>query len=516
MAVPTTLSELDGPGSIASTVFNQYKEKGISMLEQVSNSKYYVISTDPVKQEKEKEQMALYNKIKQDIQPSFKPALYIALRRTYEPEASEIIDALLMGGPKKLIETDPSVFPILDKEIGSSSVLDVNFISTELFQHIIDTLKELKGLPSPKGHHCFFYEVLALFYVTLLGTTTFNKAMGSQLDDYEAKYLAIEKKTMDTLTKRASLHDNKQLGVVINKTLTDTTLVPIKTIGDSKYYLIDNVSVKTRPLTDGYSKETMNHINLVLNSSIWQYVPDFIGGDDTQKDAVIVTEYISGLSLTDLINKGITDEEKKNIEACIRKAVNAFHNAGFLHLDIQPDNIIIRMDKNTIVPENEDPVVFINFEQSYWMSGSLVAYTSRDQYIQTKGTLVFDISKAPKITVLSEPLGEMSTPKFKSPKFVSWETQFATRDYSSGTVQNPATKRFSGEKYYFTQYDDNYAMGETISLLHAAPAPTTDRWDKPKVERLRTKENVAEDEEYDMNFYVFSKTMYDMRLQQRI
>lgn len=522
MSVPTTLMDLE---PYESTRFNQWKEKGISTLEQVSGRKYYEISEDPVQKAKDEEKMRDYNKIKQDLQTAFKPALYIAIRRTYDKDSDELIGKLLMGGIKNLIEKNPSQFPILDKDINTSSVLNANFISTELLQHVIDTLKELNELPSPKGHHCFFYEMLALFYVTLLGRRTFNRAMRKtdtpvdvQLVDYETKYSELEKAASDYLTLIGSSDIARATQVAGN--VFSGSITPVKTVGSTNYYLLDDkYSVKRQPYKDTYMNEGLNITNLLVNKSTRHYVPFWLGSitNNGNTETALVNEFVSGPSLDDLIKKGITNEEKKRIEQNIRKVVNAFHDAGFLHLDIQPENIIIRMDNNTIVPDEEDPVVFINFEQSYWMSGSLVAYTSVDQFAKKGNTIVADYGKVTKLTKLAEPIGVLGTPKFKSPAFQNWEKRFSAKDYDAGTTANPEMRKYAGEKYYFTQNDDNYAAEETIKLLNGAGGPSsTPRWTKPKGERLMKRDDTKEDEEYDLNFYAFCADMYTLRSQQPV
>ena len=517
MSVPTTLTELSDEGTI---MFNTWKEKGISMLKQISDRKYYDISSDPLQKIKDEEKMKEYNKIKDDLQSSYKPAFYILVKRFTVNNSDELIGKLLMGGVKNLIEKNPSQFPILDKDIDTSSLLDSNFISTDLLQNVINTLKELKELPSPKGHQCFLYEMLALFYVVLLGRRTFNRAMRKtptpldvQLADYATIYNTLEKDSKDFISKVSS-YDAKKIEEIGDKVFVNT-YTPSKTIGPVKYYNVDDkFSIKKQSINGGTDTEGMNIINLLVNKGTRHYIPYTIGTTISKdnKEHALINEFISGLTLDDLIIKGITSQEKTRIEQNIRKVVNSFHNAGFLHLDIQPQNIIIQMDNDTII--EEDPVLFMNFEQSFWMAGSLVAYTTISQLTKNGQFYSGDYAKIPQLTKLSEPIGDFGNPRFKSPSFQNWITRFSAKSYSSGTTANPETRQYSGEKYYFTQNDDNYALEETIKLVNAAVAPAgPPRWTKPKTVRLLKKETVEEDEENDMNFYSFCRNIYDLRSQ---
>jgi serine/threonine protein kinase len=116
---------------------------------------------------------------------------------------------------------------------------------------------------------------------------------------------------------------------------------------------------KERFIQEGKQLAKFNHPNIVK-------VLDFIEANNT---AYVVMEYISGQTLKEKVAYGgplSADASQKIIES-ILDAVEVVHNAGMLHRDIKPDNLIIGDDGR---------VVLIDF-------GSARAYSDEKTIAQT-------------------------------------------------------------------------------------------------------------------------------------
>jgi serine/threonine protein kinase len=116
---------------------------------------------------------------------------------------------------------------------------------------------------------------------------------------------------------------------------------------------------KERFLLEAKQLAKFSHMNIVR-------VIDFFEANNT---AYVVMEYLKGQTLKELVaSKGALDfEESKAIINQLLNAVEVVHNAGMLHRDIKPDNIILT---------NDGRVVLIDF-------GSARAFTEGKTVAQT-------------------------------------------------------------------------------------------------------------------------------------
>lgn len=78
-----------------------------------------------------------------------------------------------------------------------------------------------------------------------------------------------------------------------------------------------------------------------------KYIDDFyIETDFGNKEYVIVMEYFNGITLRELIRRGISDEEIMLVFKQILIGVKSLHNTiieknGIIHRDLKPENILI-------------------------------------------------------------------------------------------------------------------------------------------------------------------------------
>jgi serine/threonine protein kinase len=116
---------------------------------------------------------------------------------------------------------------------------------------------------------------------------------------------------------------------------------------------------KERFLLEAKQLAKFSHMNIVR-------VIDFFEANNT---AYVVMEYLKGQTLKELVaSKGpLSFQESNNIIAQLLTAVEIVHNAGMLHRDIKPDNIILT---------NDGRVVLIDF-------GSARAFTEGKTVAQT-------------------------------------------------------------------------------------------------------------------------------------
>jgi eukaryotic-like serine/threonine-protein kinase len=79
---------------------------------------------------------------------------------------------------------------------------------------------------------------------------------------------------------------------------------------------------------------TLNHPNIVTIYDVGQ----------TEETHFIVTEFIEGTTLRELINKNLSLEETLRIALQTVEALGAAHRAGVIHRDLKPENIMVRFD----------------------------------------------------------------------------------------------------------------------------------------------------------------------------
>ncbi|HOJ49312.1 MAG TPA: protein kinase [Spirochaetota bacterium] len=112
------------------------------------------------------------------------------------------------------------------------------------------------------------------------------------------------------------------------------TVVAIKTL---KYYVDVGSEAFIRFKKEAENLEKLNHKNILK----------FIDLLEKDKRLYIVTEYIDGYNLKDLINSNLTIDEKIGIILQIAEALDYVHLNGIIHRDIKPSNIMVKKD-NTV------------------------------------------------------------------------------------------------------------------------------------------------------------------------
>jgi len=74
------------------------------------------------------------------------------------------------------------------------------------------------------------------------------------------------------------------------------------------------------------------------------HVPRFVAAGDVSTVPYIVTERIEGSSLDRLLKAPLPADEVARIGAAIADALHAIHSQDVIHLDLKPDNVVMRRD----------------------------------------------------------------------------------------------------------------------------------------------------------------------------
>lgn len=100
-------------------------------------------------------------------------------------------------------------------------------------------------------------------------------------------------------------------------------------------YFGDNQENLKRFMREAKTASSLNHPNIVIIHEV----------DDSAGMNYIVSEYIDGLTLTEVLNKKILSlTQILDISIQIIKALVASHAVGIVHRDIKPDNVMLRDD----------------------------------------------------------------------------------------------------------------------------------------------------------------------------
>ena len=80
------------------------------------------------------------------------------------------------------------------------------------------------------------------------------------------------------------------------------------------------------------------------------HVPRFIASSDLSRGAYLVTEWVEGESLDRILKRGkLPPDEVAHVGAAIADAVESLHRQGTIHLDLKPDNVIIKPSRAAVL-----------------------------------------------------------------------------------------------------------------------------------------------------------------------
>ena len=84
---------------------------------------------------------------------------------------------------------------------------------------------------------------------------------------------------------------------------------------------------------------------MILPALSGPHVPRFVAAGDLAKTPYLVTEWIEGESLEALLKRGpLPAVEVARIGAAIADAVHGLHLQDAIHLDLKPDNVVVKLD----------------------------------------------------------------------------------------------------------------------------------------------------------------------------
>lgn len=99
--------------------------------------------------------------------------------------------------------------------------------------------------------------------------------------------------------------------------------------------LTGNQEHRRRFEREARAASALNHPNIITVYEI----------GDAEPGSFIATEYVDGISLRDRLNQGpMLPAEAYNIAAQVVSALNTAHQAGIVHRDVKPENIMLRQD----------------------------------------------------------------------------------------------------------------------------------------------------------------------------
>jgi len=89
---------------------------------------------------------------------------------------------------------------------------------------------------------------------------------------------------------------------------------------------------------------------MVLPALSGPHVPRFVAMGNLAKTPYLVTEWVDGESLQHLINRGaLAPDQTASLGAAIADAVHSLHLQDVVHLDLKPDNVIIKADATVVL-----------------------------------------------------------------------------------------------------------------------------------------------------------------------
>lgn len=167
---------------------------------------------------------------------------------------------------------------------------------------------------------------------------------------------------------------------------------------------------------------------------------------------IVIIEDIIGMDLIELnkSGRGLLKEERILIIHLLKLAIQHLHSSGFLHLDIKPENIIIRMDKNVILG-----LVIIDYGLT--MQYALLGANKRMKPLPTTSLPIY------------------LTPRYASDKLLSEFKRFmgniAQQEKQKGIQINRWTYNYDKHKAYRYKYStaNNIASYEKTILIALPP-----------------------------------------------
>ncbi len=130
-------------------------------------------------------------------------------------------------------------------------------------------------------------------------------------------------------------------------------VVLVKNKLDNQYYVKKELTTYNKRLYE-YIKETKNKYFPIISECI-EDSENLDSGEDGKKKLIVIEEYISGKTLTKLIeeNGHLTEDESVRIILEVAKGLKHLHDFEFVNRDVKPDNIIItRFNEVKIVDIN--------------------------------------------------------------------------------------------------------------------------------------------------------------------
>ncbi|WP_437944147.1 bifunctional serine/threonine-protein kinase/universal stress protein [Sorangium sp. So ce281] len=95
----------------------------------------------------------------------------------------------------------------------------------------------------------------------------------------------------------------------------------------------------------GFETETM-----ILPTLKGPHVPAFVAAGDLAGTPYLVTEWIEGRTLADLLGAGpLNTADVTRIGAALADALHGIHQQGVVHLDVKPENAIVRADGTVVL-----------------------------------------------------------------------------------------------------------------------------------------------------------------------
>ena len=109
-----------------------------------------------------------------------------------------------------------------------------------------------------------------------------------------------------------------------------------------------------------YKNEKRIYEVLSKTPSSFEYVPYYFGSEDTPGGGGrLLLEYVAGITSDKLIRRNITDLELELVKQGLKNALTIFKDIHLLNLTLNPKNVFIQMDTNTI-----KGILLKNFEYS--------------------------------------------------------------------------------------------------------------------------------------------------------